>query len=140
MRTNKIYAYFALGGFACEPSEITHTIGLTPTDTWKAGDLIGRSIRRRETNGWRLRSRLDEPLWLGRHVQDVIAQLAPKWPEVLPLCLQYEAMMNCVCYIYDTPPVFHFDREIIKRVAELNAWIDVDYYDFTRLEEAREGA
>ncbi len=140
MRKNEICAYFSLNGFACEPDEITQMIGLTPTDTWKAGDLRGRSIRRHETSGWRLRSRLDEPLWIERHVQDVIAQLTPKWPDVVHLCLQYQAMINCVCSIYDASPVIHFGRETIKRVAELNAWIDVDYYDFTGLEEAREGA
>ena len=140
MSRNKMYAYFSLNGFACEPGEITHLIGLNPSETWKAGEFIGKSTRRHEMNGWRLKSRLDEPIWLEKHVQDVIAQLIPNWPDVVRLCVQYEAMMNCVCYIYDAFPVIHFGRETVKYAAGLNAWIDVDYYDMTGLEEAREGA
>jgi len=139
MSRNEIYAYFLLNGFECEPDEITNLMGVNPSETWAAGELIGKSILRRKTNGWRLKSRLDEPIWLERHVQDVIAQLTVHWPDIVQLCLQYEAMVNCVCRVYDTFPAIHFGRETVRRVAELNAWIDVDCYDFTGLEEAREG-
>jgi hypothetical protein len=127
---SKIYAYFLLCYFECDPEEITKIVGVSPTDVWRIGDKItNRSTLKRKENGWRLKSNLEQTSDLDAHIKNVLERLKPGWGKLRELGLQYYAEISCVIYCYDPQsPVIHFDKEIIKAAIELNAEIDVDYY------------
>ncbi len=60
-----------------------------------------------------------------------------RWAIVIYL---YDAEISCVVYVDvgDSVPAIHFDRDIIQKIAELNAEIDVDLYyiEFSRVSTA----
>ncbi|HLO89414.1 MAG TPA: DUF4279 domain-containing protein, partial [Nostocaceae cyanobacterium] len=127
---SEIYAYFLLCYFECDPEEITKIVGVSPTDVWRIGDKItNRSTLKRKKNGWRLKSNLEQTADLDAHIRNVLERLKPGWEKLRELGLQYYAEISCVIYNYEAQvPVMHFDKEIIKAAAELNAEIDIDYY------------
>lgn len=126
---SEISVYFTLTGLDCEPEEITAKIGIKPTKTWKVGDLINsRGTIRRKHNGWKLESKLEKSAELEEQIKSVLEQLQPSWQPLREICTQYDAEINCVIYTIKQIPAIHFDREIIEKVNQLNAAIDVDLY------------
>jgi hypothetical protein len=125
----EISASFVLTRFKNEPEEITRMLGIYPTRTWKTGDLVGKTILKRKSNGWVLESSLEQTADLDSHIKNVLERLSPCWEKLRELGLQYYTEISCVIYNYEAQvPVMHFDKEIIKSAAELNAEIDIDYY------------
>lgn len=135
--SNEISVAFTLTGFDFDPEEITKLLKISPTTTWRLGDLIGKSILRCKHNGWRLNSELENSLDselensidLDNHIKYLLNKLQPSWQTLVEICYQYDAEISCVIYSCEAQgPAIHFDKEIIRCVAELNAEIDVDYY------------
>lgn len=126
----KISAHYLLTGFDADPAEITASLGIAPTKTWRAGDPFdSRSGLRRRRNGWVLGSDLEDSRDLEEHVQSVLRKFQATWPEAVRLSEQYDAEIQCVIYCYGREvPSIHFDKETVVRVAELGAGIDVDLY------------
>jgi hypothetical protein len=114
------------------PDEVTATLGLAPSRSWRTGDLINERMgRRRSTGEWCLSSGLGLDAPLEEHVDAVLRQLRPCWPRLVDLCTRYEAGLNCVVKSYGGDrPALPFDKEVVRRCAELGAWIDVDLYVF----------
>ncbi len=127
---SEIYAYFALTGLDFEPEEITAKVGIIPTKTWRAGDLItSRGTIRKKHNGWRLDSKLEKSAELEAHIKSVIEQLQAGWLPLVEVCSQYYAEIACVIYYRSgSVPAIHFDKLIMQQVAELKTEIDVDFY------------
>lgn len=119
---NEISVEFILTGLELNPEEITNLLKISPTSTWKLGDLIGKSILGHEHNGWSLKSNLENSVDLEEHIIYVLQKLQPSWQKLVDICYQYDAEISCVIYSYEAQaPAIHFDKDIIGRVAELNA-------------------
>jgi Domain of unknown function (DUF4279) len=126
---NEISVSFTLTGLDLDPEQITKLLKISPTNTWRLGDLIGKSILRCKHNGWRLNSELENSADLENHIEYLLKTLQQSWQTLVEICSQYDAEISCVIYSYEAQgPAIHFDKEIIQCVAELNAEIDVDYY------------
>jgi len=127
---SKIYAYFSLRGLDFDPEEITTKVGLIPTKTWKAGDLINpKATVCRKENGWSLKSELDESIDLEDHVRYLLQKLEPGWLPLIEICKKYYAEINCVVYAAGNErPAIHFNKDIVDKAAKLNAEIDIDLY------------
>lgn len=127
----EIFVAFVLIGFKCEPEEITETLGIVPTQTWKVGTPIGkRGIGRYEDNGWQVKSKLEKYADLESHIQSVLQQLEPAWESLAKISALYYTELSCHIYLYDDEqvPAIHFEQEVVRKIAELNAEIDVDIY------------
>lgn len=136
-KANKIYAYFRLSGVNLNPHEITTFVNIQPTQSWKTGDLDtsprGRRMVRK-FSAWKVESKLapsgepDLTRDVEMHVESVLEQLQPGWEALTKISSQYEALICCVVYAYSHMPAIHFNRQITRKVSELNASIDIDVY------------
>ncbi len=120
---------FSLEG-AFSPGEITESTGLMPTRTGGAGELVGGvDGRRRARSMWEIRSQTDETVRIGDQVSEILRRLAPHWQEFIDLGKRYEAGFRVRVYSHEAQgPELYFEKEILRRVAQLNAYIDVDFY------------
>jgi Domain of unknown function (DUF4279) len=129
MTQSNISTSFTLTGFSCEPENISRALGLEPTKTWKTGDLIGKSILKFKHNGWFLEVKLTHSIDLEEHVQCLLEILSPAWDKLVEFGKIYDAEFNCVIYSYEAQgPGIHLNKQMLNRMAQLNAEFDVDYY------------
>ncbi len=90
--------------------------------------------RRQELGAWMLRSEgeadeADEGTWLEARVLRVLGRLEPAWREFVELGIRFDAEMSCAVYSYEAQtPAIHLGKEIIGRLSELYAEIDIDVY------------
>lgn len=128
----ELSAYFTLTNFEVEPEVITNSLNVSPSKTWKKGDLVRPNTNSREKeNGWQLKSNPDSSEELENHIQFIIESLRPNWDKLVKLASSCHIELSCVIYIEDEVPSIHFDRKLIEQLAELKAEIDIDLYDFT---------
>ncbi len=127
---SELYAVFGLCGTDLDPDRLTPLIGITPTRTFRIGDPLTRpAIGVCKQSGWVLKSDLPLSADLENHVKDVIERLQPGWAALVELGSRYEAHFSCVVHSYGGDrPAIYFDPDIVKRIAELNATIEVDLY------------
>ncbi len=131
---NEISVAFTLTDFDCDPEEITARVGITPTKTWRVGDFINKKkTMKYEYNGWKLHSKIEKNADLESHIISVLEQLKSGWESLVKISQSYYTEISCAIYIYsDTErPAIHFSKQIIQKIAELNAEIDVDIYILT---------
>jgi len=118
---------FILVGIDLDPNVITDKLGIIPTKTFLAGDLIQpKASPRWKRNGWMLESKIEKSAELEEHINSVFEQLQPGWYKLKDICQIYEALIDCVVYTYEYIPAICFDKDIVQKAAELNAKIDVD--------------
>lgn len=133
-KNNEIYVAFTLTDFDCGPEEITARVGITPAETWKMGEFINKKkTMRYEYNGWQVHSKPEKTEELENHLISVLEQLKIGWKFLVEISRLYYAEISCAIYIYsDTErPTIHFSKQVIQKIAELNADIDVDIYILT---------
>ncbi len=137
---SEISVYLAFAGFDFDPEEITRLTGITPTRTRRAGDPVSwasslseenRQRIRVKANRWIVNSGLDSNVDLPTQVKALLRRLEPAWERLIELGQQYEPVMECIVRSYggDRPEIF-FDKEVIRKLIQLNAEIDVDLYVF----------
>ena len=117
-----------VGDFA--PEEITELTGLLPTSILRAGELFrGSSDRRREKSVWEIKWQGDEAVPVGVQVRSLLDSLEESWEKLAELGERYEAWLLLRAYIYEAQgPEFTLEGDLVKRIARLNASIDVDIY------------
>jgi hypothetical protein len=124
---NESYAYFAVSG-EFDPALITSRTGVSPTDSWRKGDLHPRTRRERKFDRWELQSRLarTEPLEL--HIADVLAQLEQSPLEFARLAKDHNGLMQLVGYFHEEYPGLGFDAALVACLAKFNLSMDFDFY------------
>jgi hypothetical protein len=135
-------AAFTLTGLELDPDAASARLGIVPTKTWRAGDPIdGRTTLRYRHSGWRLQSALGKSAHhLEDHIETLLAQLQPAWSPLTGLCARYDGEFSCVIRLHpdDQAPAMHFANDVIGRIAELNAEIDIDLYILPRVRDRRD--
>lgn len=128
----EVWAAFVLTGFDLDPDQVTALTGITPSKTWRLGEIINpRAIMRYQHYGWRVKSDLSLSADLEEHVRTVLEQLKPAWPVLVELGRRYDVEIACVVRSFGGDrPSMHFDKDSVKRIAELNAALDIDLYVF----------
>jgi hypothetical protein len=125
----EISVSFELKGSELEPEKITALLGIIPTKIWRVNDLVHpKAGVRRKSNGWSLKSNLDQSADLDEHIKSIFEELQPSWQSLVEICKQYDALISCAVYRYQQIPAIDLDKDIVKKAAELNAGIDVDVY------------
>jgi Domain of unknown function (DUF4279) len=129
--STEISISLSLAEFKCDPDEISTLLGIVPTETWRVDELINpRGTLRYQYNGWALKSQLDTSAGLEEHMESLLKQLEPQWEIFTELGNCYDIEFSCVIYMEfgDQVPAIHFNKDILQKVANLNAEIDVDLY------------
>lgn len=132
MKSEVYAAYVLYTGPELDPEQVTSLINLTPSRIWRIGDRVStRAALRHEKNGWYLKSNLPISAELEEHVHSVVRQLLPAWEVLRDLGARHEAEMLCVVSSFGGDrPAINFDKDVVRRLAELNAAIGVDLYVF----------
>jgi hypothetical protein len=124
---SKQYAYFTItASFA--PEEITRRTGVSPTESWRKGDLHPKRRMERKFNRWSLRSRLTTDYSLENHIRDVLAQLEQNPSEFQKLTQEFSGCMQLVGYFHEGYPGLHFDTALVQGLAKYGLSIDFDFY------------
>jgi len=133
----RISAEFTLTGTGFNPDEVTSFLGIHPAKTWRKGDLVDpRTLPRYKHDGWKLSAgykELDEEnaVNLSNLVLDIFHKLQPHTSRLKVVCEKYKlaAELTCVMYIEGNDrPEMHFDHDVVKWLAELNAETDLDLH------------
>jgi len=122
------YAYFHVSG-SFDPDHITRTVGVTPTETKREGDVIGTTPKKRPSSLWALHSRVNPSAPLDEHVRDVLNQLDSSKAAFEKLSREQGGTMQLVGYFRDVSPGVHFDLETVRRCADYGLCIDCDFYN-----------
>ena len=133
-RDDEIDVYYLLSSTTLDPDAVTTATGIVPTEVHRLGE--GASVAPRGThywkeNRWEVKSNPSMSLELDDHVRWVLAQLEPGWETLASLGRQHDASLQCVIDTAEsTGPAMWFDHDVVTRLAELHASIDIDYYSF----------
>lgn len=127
---SKIQVYFALKG-DFDPDTVTQVVNIIPTKVHRKGEQHSQfKIKHpRSKSSWCVYSDVGEDQDLETHVDNVLKKLEGSWQSLVSMSAQHEAWLNCVVHSYggDNPSI-GLDREVLKKLAELNAAFDVDLY------------
>ena len=125
------YAYFYVADFECEPDEITHQMGITPTEVTLKGQLL-KNGNTRKRSFWKFHSSLprSEP-YQDEHLSNLLPKLLPKKSVIDKLGEQYKVGINCVGFYTNTNSGFHLSAELISACAKLGVSVDFDLYNFS---------
>jgi Domain of unknown function (DUF4279) len=126
-RANEFKVYFTLVG-DFNPADITHQIGVEPTESWKKGDRNEKTHLERKFSRWSLESRLESLEPVVEHIRDVLKQLEPHIEMVKAVRSNFDGGMQIVAHFHSDAPGFHFDEDVIAGCAAMNLSIDCDFY------------
>ena len=124
---NEQYAYFTIAG-DFDPDEITRAVGVTPTSSWRKGDLHPRTRTERKFSRWALESRIPRKEPLEAHIADVIAQLDQQSESFALVSRERGGCMQLVSYFHEAYPGLHFDRALVDALARYSLTVDFDFY------------
>lgn len=124
---NEITASFLLTGFRESPEEVTGRLGIQPTETWKEGEPIARTIRRHTENGWLVASGIDSSADLRVHIERLLELIRPA-KNLISTLAPCEAEINITIHANEYSPECHFQKEWLREICELGAEIDIDFY------------
>ncbi|MFT3734037.1 MAG: DUF4279 domain-containing protein [Rhodocyclaceae bacterium] len=125
---NESYAYFTVTGDDLDPAHITEIVGVTPTDSWKKGDLNPRNSLERKFGRWSLYSRLARSEEFEAHIADVLAQLDNNPEGFKRVSEAYEGCMQLVGYFHSSYPGLYFTPATIQGLAKYKLGVDHDFY------------
>lgn len=125
---NEIYAYFTITGNDLDPAEITRSLGVSPTDSWKKGDVNSRNGYERKFGRWSLYSRLPRSVEFEAHIADVLAQLEQNPDGFRKVSEAYEGRMQLVGYFHSYYPGLFFTPQTVQGLAKYKLGVDHDFY------------
>jgi hypothetical protein len=126
-KPNEQYAYFTIVG-DFDPEEITRVLTISPSDSWRKGDLHPRTRLERKFSRWSLKTRLPKTEPLEAQISDVLSQL-DKQPEAFAKIITlYGGCMQLVGYFHELYPGLHFNSSIVESLARHHLSVDFDFY------------
>jgi hypothetical protein len=125
---NESYAYFTVTGDDLDPAQITKIVGVTPTDSWKKGELNPRNSRERKFGRWSLYSRLPRSEEFEEHIADVLAQLDQNPEGFKQVSEAYDGCMQLVGYFHSYYPGLYFTPATVQGLAKYKLGVDHDFY------------
>jgi hypothetical protein len=135
---NSAYAYLRIAGFPGTVAELSQRLGLEPTESWNAGDVVGRSQRPRKFNEWNLRSRLPDSERLERHIVDVLEQVRGREDVLRAIADDCGIVMECVGYFYEYYPGFALESDLVRQLGACGFALDLDFYPYFAEDEGEE--
>ena len=136
-RPDEVYAQLEIFSKHLTPTQLDSIIGIKCDRSWLMGDLRKGTILREKQNGWILSSGLPPSPLLRDHVDALVTRISPFVNNFKPLINDVDIWIQfaCIVYMYSDPAHgLHFDKATISMLHEIGACLDVDVYNFVRLE------
>ncbi len=137
MASNKGRAYFSLSGYHFNPDDITRLLGVEPTSVNNAGSRSG--MDKPVISSWELSTGTitsdngTEEVDLYKMTEIIFKQLEPIKEKIIEICKSHNlsARFGVVITLSidkgDTCPDVGFGGRLVKFLADIGAFIDVDY-------------
>jgi hypothetical protein len=124
----RIEVAFRLTGQGFSLDDVTAMVQLTPTNTWRAGDLIARTIMKRKHDGWTLELLERETFDMEESLRELLDVLEPHQRKIIEAMDRFklDAEISFGVLIYESEPAAWFSADTIRRAALLNASLDID--------------
>lgn len=136
-RPNQIKVRLIIYGFSCAADEVSEILELTPTRTWKAGDLVAQSKVVLKHNGWLLQAPIDAKACTFEEAVTSLARLVlPKKDRFSGLPFGSQVEFSCVVYDYDGSVCLGFSKDDIHVMCAIGAYVDIDYNPFWKEDSA----
>src|SRR5437879_5837022 len=120
---------FRIMEFKCTHEDITKALHVQPTTIWSPGEKTRHTSLVHKQSGWSLDVDLEGHVDLNAHVEDLLNKVHPFSKDLISTCGDYYAELACVLYIVgDERPEIHFTPQVLKKLAALNAHVDIDLY------------
>ncbi|AGK54163.1 DUF4279 domain-containing protein [Bacillus sp. 1NLA3E] len=132
MDKTQVKVYFSLFGDDFPLDDVTEKLEVTPTDTYKKGDLIpNRSTVIRKETSWDLGTGYQVSLDVNDQLKQIIDRLQNKSSIVNEIKEAYS--LECKFFIViniekGNTPALYLDKDIIKFASSIEAEFDVDLY------------
>ena len=130
--SNKGRVFFALSGYHFNPEDITRLIGVEPTST-DAGGLMG-SPEKPSISSWELSTdTVTEDVDVYALTEIILKKLEPIKEEILQVCKSHNLSPRISVVLTlstdkdDNCPDVGFGGRLVKFLAEIGAFINVDY-------------
>ena len=126
---SEIRVRLTITDFKCSPNEITRILKIDPTKTWLRGDPIPKTIMMQKQHGWQLDSPKTPKGSVEQQTDALLRLLAKRSRVFKSLPSEAEVELSCIIYSHggDRPPIA-FNRATVRKLAQLNASIDIDFY------------
>lgn len=135
MTPNKGRAYFAVVGYHFDPADITRLLGLEPTATNDAGARSGLDnpvISSWEISTETVTSEQDE-VDIYKLTENILKQIEPVKDKIIEVCKSHNLSPRLGIVLTlsidksETSPEVGFGTRVIRFLAEIGAFINVDY-------------
>lgn len=122
------YAYFRVAAEELPLEEISTSLGMHPSESWRKGDP-GQYNPSRPDSGWCLYSPLPRSnLRIDEHVEALLPILESQAPRVRALSERFTTYLVCVGYYGESNPGFFLPKGVIERISNLGLSLDCDLY------------
>jgi hypothetical protein len=132
LASNKGRAYFGLSGYHFNPDDITRVLGIEPTSV-DTGGLAG-SLDKPTISSWELSTEtITEDVDVYKLTEIILKQLEPVKEQILQICKSHNLSPRVGVVLTlstdkdDTCPDVGFGARLVNFMAEIGAFINIDY-------------
>jgi len=124
----QINVALVLKGEGFLPEQITSIIDLKPTATWRAGDPVQGTKLRRKNDAWVFSLEYRETYDMDALLRELLHSLEPYLEKILEVskALGLTRELSFGVYVGQQTPTSWFAADTIRRIAELEADLDID--------------
>ncbi|ANM30585.1 hypothetical protein ABI59_14880 [Acidobacteria bacterium Mor1] len=120
-----------LFGATLDISRVTREIEVIPTSTWRVGDTIGASGRRRSDSAWKFAIEKQGVTAVAPVLEALLEVLEPRFAAFLDVIRSQQAEVEFACVVYvddDLVPALQIPNSALQRMAQCGADLDIDLY------------
>lgn len=113
-----------------DPDELSKTIGLPPTEAWRADDPRTKFGASWGFDAWCLSSSIDSDLDWPQKIEVLLDAIEPVKEQFLNFVKSrnLEVEVQCIAFTDARVPVTWFSHSLLKRIVTLSADLDIDLY------------
>ena len=126
--SESVYVYLRVTAEQLPLREISISMGIDPTESWRKGDA-GTHNPSRPDSGWCLYSPLPRSnLRIDEHIDALLPVLEERSAAVRDLSKRFDTYLVCVGHFTDSSPGLFLSKSVVARIAELGLSVDCDLY------------
>jgi len=116
-------------GFTILPDELSQQLEIDATESWLRGEPSGRTGIKKKDNAWLLDSGIQPLDGFEKHVTGLFQKIEPHMEKFVEFANECPPVLSCIVRSYDGDrPYMGFESQMVKKLAQLNATIDIDLY------------
>lgn len=131
MKKTNVRVDFRIMGDEFDINLITESLDILPSDSWKIGDEIRKTGKKRAYTAWIYSTGYEETLDINTQIKKIESLFLTRTDTLCDLKKQYnlDFSIDIVIVIEDKePPAIYLDHSIINFAAGINARFDFDTY------------